>query len=203
MAGGEFCLNATRCAIYEYSKESNGLIDISVSGANKRISGKILENNKVKIQLDINKNLEQLIEEKNDVVYVKIDGILIVVFNEEKSKKYIKELKEDEEIAKMKIKKLMDNNIKTDEKAIGIMFLERVKDKIKINPVVWVKDIDTVFYETACGSGSLGTAIYNYLKSKEAKTEIIQPSGYSMNIELKVKNKYIETAYISGIVEEE
>lgn len=82
------------------------------------------------------------------------------------------------------------------------MLLEKVSSKIKINPVVWVKDIDTVFYETACGRGSLGTAIYNYYKNKDENLELIQPSGYSINIDLDAKAQYIESASISGIVEE-
>lgn len=66
-----------------------------------------------------------------------------------------------------------------------------------------MKEIDTVFYETACGSGSLGTAIYNYLKNKENQIELVQPSGYSINIELEGNENYIEKAIIAGIVEEE
>lgn len=97
----------------------------------------------------------------------------------------------------------MIKEIQTEEKAIGIMFLEKISSKIRINPVVWVKYIDTVFYETACGSGSFGTAIYNYYKNNKEKLEIIQPSGYSINIDLNTKNEYIENAIISGIVEEE
>ena len=143
-----------------------------------------------------------MIEIKNDIAYIKIDGILIAIFDEEKSKKYIRSLKEDGEKAKKEIKQFMIDEINTEEKAIGIMFLEKIEDKLKINPVVWVKDIDTVFYETACGSGSLGTAIYNYYKNKVDKTEIIQPSGYSINIELKNKKQYIENVIICGIVEE-
>ena len=103
---------------------------------------------------------------------------------------------------KKELKEFMNKNIQTTEKAIGIMLLENVLDKIKINPVVWVKDIDTVFYETACGSGSLATAIYNYYNCKEEMLEIIQPSGYTVNIELDTKKQYIENAIITGIVEE-
>lgn len=202
MSGAEFCANAARCAVYEYLKENDNIIEISVSGTNKKIIGKRLNNNNVEIRLDIYKNITDLIEVKNNITYVKIDGILIVVFDEEKSKDYITKLRENEEIAKNEIKQLMIKEIQTEEKAIGIMLLEKVSSKIKINPVVWVKDIDTVFYETACGSGSLGTAIYNYYKNKDKKLELIQPSGYSINIDLDIKAQYIESASISGIVEE-
>ena len=202
MAGGEFCLNATRCAVYEYCKSKNEIIELSVSGVNKKIIGRIFDENKVEIKIDIKKYLKDLIEIKNDLAYVKIDGILIIIFDKEKSKKYIRSLKEDEEKAKKEIKQFMIDEINTEEKAIGIMFLEKIEDKLKINPVVWVKDIDTVFYETACGSGSLGTAIYNCYKNKVNNATIIQPSGNSINIKLNIKENYIENAIISGIVEE-
>ena len=202
MAGGEFCMNATRCAIYEYSKENEDSIEISVSGTNNILRGRVLNDNKDEIKLNISKNIDELIEVQNNFTLVKIDGILIVIFNEEKSKEYIRKLKDNEELAKKELKEFMSKSIQTTEKAIGIMLLENVLDKIKINPVVWVKDIDTVFYETACGSGSLATAIYNYYNSKEEMLELIQPSGYTVNIELDTKKQYIEKAIITGIVEE-
>ncbi len=202
MAGGEFCMNATRCAIYEYSKENEDSIEISVSGTNNSLKGRVLNDNKVEIKIDISKNIDELIEVQNDFILVKIDGILIVIFDEEKSKEYIRKLKDNEELAKKELKEFMNKNIQTTEKAIGIMLLENVLDKIKINPVVWVKDIDTVFYETACGSGSLATAIYNYYNCKEEMLEVIQPSGYTVNIELDTKKQLIENAIITGIVEE-
>lgn len=203
MAGGEFCMNGTRCAIWEYLKGKEGEIEISVSGTDKMILGKVLNNKKVEIQLNISKNITDLYEVKNDFTCVKIDGILIAILDEEKSKKYIQKLRENEENAKNELKQLMITEINSKEKAIGIMLLEKELGKIKINPIVWVKEIDTVFYETACGSGSLGIAIYNYLKNKDKKIELIQPSGYSINIELEGNNNNIENAIISGIVEEE
>lgn len=203
MAGGEFCLNATRCAIYEYSKGNTEKVELSVSGTNKKLVGRILNDNKVEVRLGIDKNIDDLIEIKNDFICIKIDGILIAILDEEKSKKYIQKLRENEEVAKNELKRLMITKIDSEEKAIGIMLLEKELGKIKINPIVWVKEIDTVFYETACGSGSLGTAIYNYLKNKDKKIELIQPSGYSINVELAVNENYIENAIIAGIVEEE
>lgn len=203
MAGGEFCINATRCAVYEYLRGKEGEIQLTVSGANKSILGKVLEDKKVEIELSIDKKVSDLYEIKNDFTCIKIDGILIAILDEEKSKTYIQELKENEDKAKNKLKQLMMTELDSEEKAIGIMLLEKEIEKIKINPIVWVKEINTVFYETACGSGSLGTAIYNYLKNKDKEIEIIQPSGYSINIELKENDNYIEKAIIRGIVEEE
>ncbi len=203
MAGGEFCVNGARCAVFEYLKGKQGKIELSVSGTNKKIIGKILKDKRVEIKLNIHKKISDLIEIKNDFTCIKMDGILIAVLDEEKSKKYIKKLKENEKNTKNELKQLMIDKIKSDEKAIGIMLLEKVSQKIKVNPIVWVKEINTIFYETACGSGSIGTAIFNYLKNNEEEIELVQPSGYSIYVELETKEEYIENAIIRGIVIEE
>ncbi len=97
----------------------------------------------------------------------------------------------------------MMQTFNTSEKAVGIILLEKEKTKIKINPVIWVKTIDTLYYETACGSGSLATAIYKNSTQGIEKLEIMQPSGYSISINLDKKQDVVEKARITGKVEEE
>ena len=84
-----------------------------------------------------------------------------------------------------------------DAKAIGVILLENVQNELKIYPIVWVKDVNTMYYETACGSGSLAAAIY---KNTAEEIEIIQPSGYSIKVKILNNGNYIENAVISGIV---
>lgn len=48
-------------------------------------------------------------------------------------------------------------------------------------------------------------AVYEYSKENEDSIEmleLIQPSGYTVNIELDTKKQYIENIIITGIVEE-
>ena len=52
------------------------------------------------------------------------------------------------------------------EEAAGVMFIERKNGKIILSPVVFVKEINTLFYETACGSGSVAVGIYESFKNK-------------------------------------
>lgn len=203
MAGGEFCVNATRCAVYEYLKGEKGELDISVSGVNKKLKCKVIDNDKVEVTMKIEKDLKDLVKMKNDFTCVKIDGILIAVLNEEKSKKYIEKLKENEERTKIELKEIMKKELNSKEKAEGIILLEKGNGKIRINPIVWVKEIDTVFYETACGSGSLGTAIYELLNNKSTSSKLIQPSNYTIEIDLDVKDNYIKNAKICGVVKED
>ena len=91
-------------------------------------------------------------------------------------------------------------NIITNENAIGIMLIEKVESNVKINPVVWVKTVDTLYYETACGSGSLAYGIYNYAQNGVKIVYLLQPSGYKIRVELNCEGKQIIKAKVSGVV---
>lgn len=202
MAGGEFCVNATRCAIWEYLKGECGEIELSVSGYKDKITGGISRKKDVYVNLKINRKIRDILERKGEFNLVKLDGILLAVVDEENSKRYIRNLRKDENKAKNQWKEIM-KTFGTLENAVGIILLERENEKIKINPIIWVKTIDTLYYETACGSGSLATAIYkNNLEGIE-NLEILQPSGFCIKINLKKEQEMIQNVRISGKVMEE
>ncbi len=202
MAGGEFCVNATRCAVWEYLKGIPGKIKLQVSGYKNKIIGEIKEDKNVYVNMLIKNKITNIMEIKEKFNLIKLDGILIAVIDEENSKEYIEKLKMDEEKTKLELRKIM-KKFNTQENAVGIILLEKQDEKIKINPIIWVKTIDTLYYETACGSGSLATAIYkNYIDGTQ-ELEIIQPSGYSIKIKINKNKEYIESAIVSGKVMEE
>lgn len=212
MAGKEFCINATRCAIYKILNGNPGKTKLKVSGAEDIIEGKIDEETKeVVVNLKINKKLENMvIEPQKDLKLVNLDGISLVVASEEWSRKYIKKLIENENLAKNEIKEFLKNlaeNIVKEGKeisneALGLILLENDDRKIKINPVIWVKSIDTVYYETSCGSGSIASCIYKYLETNKKDYEIFQVSGNFLKIKLDIdeENK-IKKVIVSGNVE--
>ena len=177
-------------------------IFLTVSGMPKLLKGSIINKDEVQVELPIKKTLEELIEEKEGFTLIKIDGILMVIPNEKFANSYLAKLKENEAKTKQEIKIWTQKNIQTKEKAIGVMLFEKEKDAIKINPLVWVKDIDTMFYETACGSGSLAAAIWMFSKFQQKKTKVVQPSGYTITVELKMKNDEMKKAVVSGMVKE-
>ena len=202
MAGGEFCVNATRCAVWDFLNGNSGEIELSVSGCQEKIRGGISSSGDVYASMKLNKSMDKMIKREGIFNLIQLDGILLIVLDEKNSSSYIKELKNNQEITKMKLKKIM-KTFKTKEKAVGIILLEKIKKNIKINPVIWVKTVDTLYYETACGSGSLATAIYmNYYEGIE-NLRILQPSGYSINVRINKKGKELKSAIISGIVIEE
>ncbi len=62
--------------------------------------------------------------------------------------------------------------------AVGVVWLERIEGKVRIYPVVWVKEVDTFFFEQSCGSGSIAA-------SKVTRTSLItQPTGKDIEVEI-------------------
>ena len=202
MAGGEFCVNATRCAIWEYLENKENRIEINVSGDKNKIDGWIDKQKNVYVKLKINKEKTKIINKEENFTFVNLDRILLTILDEDNSIEFIQKIKSDEEKTKDELKKIM-KRFKTKQNAIGIILLEKNNEKLKIFPIIWVKTIDTLFYETACGSGSLAVAIYKNYTENISSFEILQPSGYSINVKLNVNNDYIEYAIVSGKVIEE
>jgi diaminopimelate epimerase len=87
--------------------------------------------------------------------------------------------------------------------AAGIMFVSRKNNRLKIDPVVWVRDIKTLFYETACASGTTAVALAKAVMSEnksKAAISILQPSGKLLKVLIKLKNGVPDYAEIGGPV---
>lgn len=190
MAGGEFCGNATRSAILYYKMDENEKIEIN----NQLIKGGISSNN-VWCQLDINNYKFNIIDEK--IYKIELDGITIIVISEEVSKEY---LKKD---IKVEAQKIIDKYRLINNEAVGVMFLEKI-DEIKIYPVVWVKAVNTLFLENACGSGTIATSILKtILEPQNNKYVIKQPSGEILETKIERVNGEIAKVILKGKIEEE
>jgi ribosomal protein S18 acetylase RimI-like enzyme len=73
----------------------------------------------------------------------------------------------------------------------------------EIAPVVWVKSIDTLFYETACGSGTIALTQALALRENTAieNLAVIQPTGRIINASVIFDGKKFQYAQISGPIE--
>lgn len=189
MAGGEFCVNATRAAIYYYLKGMDGKLEIKVSGISKKIIGGVYNNISYAV-VPINKEINKIIEDKYNYKIVNLEGISLVVLDEKNSLKY---LRLDEEKIKKRCKELLIS-LNLNNYAEGII----LQNKNKIIPIIWVRSIDTLYLETACGSGSLATAIIKNTENKKNEFSILQPSGSCLKIELKIENNILISAKVSG-----
>lgn len=86
-----------------------------------------------------------------------------------------------------------------EDDAIGVMFVDSVENIIKIYPIVWVKKIDTLFSENACGSGTIAvTMLESWLKKSSNKYSVLQPSGDILRTEIDIEDDIVKRAILKG-----
>lgn len=195
MAGGEFCGNATRSAAFYYLKGKAGKMKILVNQKDI-INAGVYDNGEAWSEIPLYKGEDAIIKKEKGIYQVKMNGIVSIVINEDISKKFLADKSRLKEIALQFITKYKLDN----EDAVGVIFIEK-ENVLKIHPVVWVRKIKTLYYETGCGSGSTATAMVQaYLKKENTRLEIFQPSGLSINVEIKIRGSKIIKAVIFGKV---
>ena len=183
MAGGEFCGNATRCAaLYYIEKQQSMELEIN----NNKIEVGINKKQEVWCEIPIQGYRIEKIEE--NIYKIILKGITILVVKE------IENFNNLKEIAINLIKKY-----KLDDDAIGVMFVDKIENIIKIYPIVWVKEIDTLFFENACGSGTIAvTMLESMLENASKEYELIQPSGDILKTNISIKNNIVKRAILKG-----
>ena len=198
MAGGEFCVNATRSAVNYYLNNSKGRIKINIPNLNFVIEGGIDDKGETWVLLNIFKRVSEKYSKiaKCKVIIVEFKGIVHAILRDE-----IIRDKNDEEIKEIAFSLLKELDL-TKYKAAGIIF-KNYKNRItRITPVVYVKNVNTLFIETACGSGSAAIAIYNYFKYNVSNCRIVQPSKMCLNTKVYADGNKIKSIKISGKVYE-
>lgn len=108
-----------------------------------------------------------------------------------------------EEIKLLGFKILKQLGLTQSVPAAGVMFVKKQNGVISINPVVWVRDIKTLFYETACASGTTAVALAEAIRSKRksrAMFSVLQPSGKLLKVLIRLKNGVPDYAEIGGLV---
>lgn len=185
MAGGEFCGNASRSAAFYYLKGKEGQLLMTVSGE-KQVACGVCENGDAWCQIPMDKNGYAAMELAESVApgihMVRLSGITHLVLEQTAAAPYL----EDKTNLKVSGLKLIEKYGLKDCEAAGAIFLESLSGgSLKINPIVWVRDIASLFYETACGSGTIAAALV--LAKKEGRllsADIVQPSGMVIKAEI-------------------
>ena len=199
MAGGEFCGNATRSAAFLTLGGKPGEIKLKVSGVTSELVCGVNQNLEAYAQMPIYPDLEKItpIRQPNGSsdFLVEMEGIShLITFNTT----LINGLSEDEikQIAKNRIVDLNLDKLQ----AAGVIFTQKKGDLYKITPVVYVRDIDTLFLETACGSGTtaLGLVLSKISNQSIREVSIQQPSGMDIKISVNFSNKKFKNAFIEG-----
>ncbi|MEE1442961.1 MAG: hypothetical protein UGF43_05015 [Blautia sp.] len=181
MMGGEFCGNATRSFGYLMSllsEEKPQEVEVDVSGSKELLKAEVdLEKGTSRTQMPLPQNIVTLPsvqgEQYNMVVF---EGVChIIVESAPRDQAFVNDVIAEAE-------KMLDCD------AYGVMFLEGKK----MTPVVYVKETGSMVWESSCGSGSMGAAVY-LSREKDNGTyvyELHQPGGM---IEATVQKQNGET----------
>lgn len=76
------------------------------------------------------------------------------------------------------------------EEAVGSLWVQQdeaagAAGKMKLSPVVWVRDTNSLCWETACGSGTMACAIASHALTGTREFSIVQPSGCALSVRLE------------------
>lgn len=189
MAGGEFCGNAIRALAFLLLKGKQGIIFIKSSGINEVLKAGINKRNEVYTQIPVIKSLKKIKKMSRDVYFIPMEGIVFLI-----TKNVTNDRQKIIEEGKSLLKQY---NLLYKYPAAGVIFVSQKQGKsLKIDPVVWVRDVKTLFYESACASG---TAAVGFLQSKitnssRLKLNVKQPSGQYLSVIVqKERNRFIKT----------
>ena len=192
MMGGEFCGNASRSIGMLFARQNNvesGNVLVEITGSDRPLNTKVdFENETSEIDMPIPKRIESInVSGLGKFPIVLIDGINHIIAESVDAT--------DENFEKFK-KAVYENY---DIEAFGVMFFD--KEKNYITPAVYVKDTDTTFFESSCGSGTLATVTYlgQDLKDGVLKFDIKQPGG-TIASQIYKENGEIKKITIGGVV---
>ncbi|MDO4870469.1 MAG: hypothetical protein Q4A65_09340 [Bacillota bacterium] len=203
MSGLEFCGNASRAfAYYEATKAlpAKKEIDVNVSGCSHPLHAWIdADNQDAKIQMplpvkSIRLSSEQLgvaeeCPELGSSVLVDLDGISHLV---------LKNVPAEEQL----FNKIKDAVYAIDEDipALGVMFIDEATDTM--TPVVYVKDVNTTYFEGSCASGTSAAAFVKSMDLPDGihKMTFKEPAG-TLYTEITKESGEVTEIRLNGLVE--
>lgn len=203
MAGGEFCGNATRSLGYLLLEEKDGSIDLEVSGSNS-IMSVVVKDKFSQTTAPILNSLES-VSQVNGTDIVHLDGISFIITSSQQEIGLQIDKLRDTEDKKKKVKDILDGyGFSNRFPACGVMIADKKDDgTIQLQPFVYVRDTQTLYFETGCGSGSI--AVGMVLAKSAGQTirdlKIIQPSGMDLFVTIDRNEKEFTGASVNGPVE--
>jgi len=194
MAGGEFCANATRSTIFNFLQGKRGELHIKVSGTKQIVSGGINDYGDVWVEMPINNSLDT-IHLINGYSLVEMDGITHVIVDKP-------DINDADELKSKAFEILCSLNLDKTVPASGVIFVTKTPQRVLIDPVVWVRDLQTLYHETACGSGTTALGLFESKNTnKSVSLSVIQPSGKTIVVEVEKAANHFVKAVMSGKVE--
>ncbi len=204
MCGLEFCGNASRSYAYyralflgegEDAGEDKKKVNVRVSGCGDVLTA-VVDPNRCDsvIQMPLPVDLKMI-----DTAPVGIEGNYPLVVFDGISHIVIPDVEPDEETFH-RIKDFIYSGVDPEMDAFGVMFIN--EDKDLMSPVVYVRDVDTTYFEGSCASGTAAAAIAKAAKETEGTFEYVfrQPDG-TLNASITKKDGQVTEIGLGGIIE--
>ncbi|MDO4545190.1 MAG: hypothetical protein Q4C25_03450, partial [Bacillota bacterium] len=197
MCGLEFCGNASRAfALYRSQLHTPPLasITVKVSGCDHPLDAKIdADTGQVDMQMPVPGSFREFSAKELGLntggILVNIDGISHLILKD---------------VAPMadtfqRLKDLIYEEYLPDLPAFGVMFCDTANDLM--TPVVYVKDVDSTYFEGSCASGTVAAsfAIAKDLEDGVHSFTFQQPEG-TLASDVTVKDGAVESVSLKGIV---
>lgn len=188
MCGMEFCGNASRAFALMLAQDENKIGKISkrvqVSGCEEPLTVEVdMESQRAKIRMPNPKSCEKI----DGKCIVDFGGILHMIVEDEIP---------SEECFKQYCKEIYKHG---NPPAVGVMFWDSAEEKM--TPVVYVKDVDTVYFEGSCGSGTTALAAARALDCEDGTYtwSVPQPEGI-IDVTAVVRGRNAEEIYIDSTI---
>lgn len=198
MCGLEFCGNATRSfglmLAHELGIRGEGKVFVDVSGAEEILTVEVnTDSNYTRVRMPEYKSVSMVdmhslfSECKEPVTAVDFGGIVHYILRDVEATR--------ESFEKIKAFVYSASN----PPAFGAMFYDTAAEKL--TPVVYVKDVDSTYFEGSCASGTASCAIAFGAgrPDGEYKFSFPQPAG-TIDASAEVRNGKVTAAYIEGFV---
>lgn len=188
--GGEFCGNAARSAAWLLTGGKDGAGLIEVSGVERPLRFKIVDGVvSLEMPLPVGGQLARYVA---DGTLVQLDGIAQLVID--------RDMRERQTPRSLLTRILADNMPGlASQAAVGVSYYDQESRKAEF--CVWVNEVDTIFDETACGSGTCAIGVALALSRKRSVSlPVIQPSGENILSTALYKSGDVTASSIAGQV---
>ena len=195
MLGGEFCGNAIRSVVQLVTEGKNCQGVIEASGTDQPLRFSVIDG-VVAVEMPIPAT-DELVLDVAEGTLVRLDGITHLVVATSNRK-----LRERRTPRQLLNEFLTDDRYGlTSQPAVGVSYYDTESERAEFS--VWVRDVNTVFDETACGSGTCAIGIAFATRARASrKLHITQPSGEKITVEVEFDGQMgkVVAATIAGEV---
>lgn len=177
MAGGEFCGNATRsAAVLLHQKHGKETMSFTVSGFKGTVNASVKRLNDSKYFVEAEfpgmrvATDQVVLADGSSASVVDLGGIVHVVIEGE--------FPSGSDDYSRRHRQIVDQLDLANRDAVGVIWFKKSADAVVMHPVVWVRAVDTFYYESSCGSGTIAVGGVTGAHS------IVQPSGKPISAEI-------------------